>query len=89
MAILGTVTSKGQTTIPKVVRDQLGLAEGSLIEWEIVDGRASVMARNERIADMAGILGRPPKGAGLKVEEIDGVVAAAVARHVLDGDEDA
>ncbi|BDA83223.1 hypothetical protein Sa4125_07650 [Aureimonas sp. SA4125] len=85
MAILGTVTSKGQTTIPKTVRDQLGLAEGSLIEWKVVDGRASVIARNERISDMAGTLGRPPKGRGLEVEEIDDVIAAATARHVLDG----
>jgi AbrB family looped-hinge helix DNA binding protein len=86
MATTGTVTSKGQTTIPKAVRDQLGLDEGSLIEWKVDNGRAVVVPRNERIADMAGILGRPPKGAGLKVEDMDDVVAAAVASHVLDED---
>lgn len=83
MAIMGTVTSKGQTTIPKAVRDQLGLGEGSLIEWKVDDGRAIVVARKERISDMAGILGRPPKGAGLKVEEMDDVVATAVASQGL------
>jgi AbrB family looped-hinge helix DNA binding protein len=84
MAITGTVTSKGQTTIPKAVRDQLGLAEGSLIEWRLGDGRAVVVPRKERIADMAGILGRPPTGGGLKVEEMDDVVATAVALQGLD-----
>ena len=35
-----TVTSKGQVTIPKPVRDRLGIEPGSAVEFELtVDGR--------------------------------------------------
>ncbi|MEJ1967135.1 MAG: AbrB/MazE/SpoVT family DNA-binding domain-containing protein [Rhizomicrobium sp.] len=38
-----TVTSKGQVTIPKRVRDALGIAPGSSVEFELAeDGRAFV-----------------------------------------------
>lgn len=42
-----TITSKGQTTVPREVRDQLGLATHDTLEWE-VDGsvvRVTVAAR--------------------------------------------
>jgi len=36
-----TVTSKGQVTIPKPVRDRLGINPGSKVEFEVAeDGRA-------------------------------------------------
>jgi antitoxin PrlF len=36
-----TVTSKGQVTIPKPVRDRLGINPGSMVEFEVAeDGRA-------------------------------------------------
>jgi AbrB family looped-hinge helix DNA binding protein len=35
----GTLTSKGQITIPAEVRDALGLEAGSQIDFEVVDGR--------------------------------------------------
>lgn len=35
-----TVTSKGQVTIPKRVRDQLGLKAGSKVEFVLVKGHA-------------------------------------------------
>ncbi|MBI3978324.1 MAG: AbrB/MazE/SpoVT family DNA-binding domain-containing protein [Chloroflexi bacterium] len=37
---MATVTSKGQITIPKEVRDALGLVPGSQVEFEIESGRA-------------------------------------------------
>lgn len=33
-----TMTSKGQVTIPKAIRDRLGLREGSVIDFEEVEG---------------------------------------------------
>lgn len=36
-----TVTSKGQVTIPKPVRDRLGISPGSKVDFEVAeDGRA-------------------------------------------------
>ena len=36
-----TVTSKGQVTIPKAVRDRLGIRAGSKVDFEVAaDGRA-------------------------------------------------
>lgn len=83
MGIVGTVTAKGQTTIPKEVRERLGLAEGTRIEWTVDGGRATVVARQLRATDLFGMLGKPLTGKGGTLEEIDETVQAAVARHVL------
>jgi len=34
------VTSKGQITLPKVIRDALGLDESSIVEFTLTDGGA-------------------------------------------------
>ena len=39
------VTSKGQVTIPKAVRQQLGIRQGSLIEFAVVGDRAELRLR--------------------------------------------
>jgi AbrB family looped-hinge helix DNA binding protein len=41
-----TLTSKGQVTIPKAIRDHLGLKPGSKVEFEI-DGVGAVQVRGE------------------------------------------
>ncbi|MEW9806124.1 AbrB/MazE/SpoVT family DNA-binding domain-containing protein [Mesorhizobium marinum] len=78
MGMIGSVTSKGQTTIPKEVRDQLGLQTGTRIEWIVEGGKATVRPRKLRAVDLAGILHRP----GMKpvsVEEMDKAIGRAVA----------
>lgn len=42
---MATVTRKGQITIPKDVRDALGLAPGSQVEFTIEAGRAILRRR--------------------------------------------
>ena len=42
MPLSAKVTSKGQTTIPKEVREALGLKPGDLILWEVAEGNALV-----------------------------------------------
>jgi len=41
---MATVTSKGQITLPKQVRDALGIEPGSQVEFE-VQGRVAVMRK--------------------------------------------
>lgn len=50
MAMATTLTTKGQVTIPKPVRDQLGIGPGSAVEFEIAqDGRVT-LSRADRTA---------------------------------------
>lgn len=74
-----TITSKGQITIPKEVRDRLGLKPGDRVEIYVDhDGRA-VIERTLKLEELAGILPRPEKA--LSVEEINqAVIDTAVAR---------
>jgi AbrB family looped-hinge helix DNA binding protein len=61
-----TVTSKGQVTIPKQVRDLLGIGPGSVIDFERgPDGRIVLVkvgkkARPNRFARLRGHAGKGP-----------------------------
>jgi AbrB family looped-hinge helix DNA binding protein len=37
--MIATMTSKGQITIPRAIRDQLGLNAGTQVEFEVSNGR--------------------------------------------------
>lgn len=78
---LGKVTSKGQTTVPKQVRDFLGLEEGTQVEWTLEDGKATVKPRTLRAVDLAGFLGKPPNGRHVTIEEMDNAIGEAVAER--------
>ena len=54
-----TVTSKGQVTIPKEVRDRLGLRESDTLQFEIEDGRVILKRKSGGLDDLFGILHRP------------------------------
>jgi antitoxin PrlF len=59
-----TLTSKGQTTIPKPIRDSLGMKAGDRITFTLMpDGVVVMRVKNKRVADLAGLLhkkGRKP-----------------------------
>ena len=62
LEMAATVTSKGQITIPKRVRDQLGLKPGSKVEFVLVEGHAVLEPVGARGADaLAGSLRRYSK----------------------------
>ena len=84
-----TVTSKGQVTIPKRVRDQLGLKAGSKVEFVLVKGHAVLEPVGARGADaLAGSLkayskapaGRPHPGI---MEEVRREVAHEAVKEGL------
>jgi AbrB family looped-hinge helix DNA binding protein len=78
----GKVTSKGQTTVPKEVRDFLGLEEGTQMEWILDDGKVTVKPRKLRAIELAGILGPPPSGVkNTTVEEMNEAIGNAVVEQ--------
>ena len=78
----GKVTSKGQTTVPKEVRDFLGLEEGTQMEWILDDGKVTVKPRKLRAIDLAGLLGPPPSGVkNTTVEEMNEAIGDAIVEQ--------
>lgn len=75
------MTSKGQTTVPKEVRDALGAGEGTQLNWVVDGGSVSVTAKSLNIADFAGFLGKPPNGVHLTVEQMNQAIGEAVAER--------
>ncbi|MCH9713781.1 MAG: AbrB/MazE/SpoVT family DNA-binding domain-containing protein [Cyanobacteria bacterium] len=39
---LATLSSKGQVTVPKTVRDALGLRQGDTLQWDLEEGSVRV-----------------------------------------------
>jgi antitoxin PrlF len=66
-----TVTTKGQVTIPKRVRDQLGIIPGSAVEFEMApDGRVTLtkLGSPRPKSRFEALRGRA--GAGLSTDDI-------------------
>lgn len=52
-----TLTSKGQTTIPKSIRDRLGMKVGDRMTFTLMpDGVVLMRVKNKHVADAAGRL---------------------------------
>jgi AbrB family looped-hinge helix DNA binding protein len=55
-----TLTSKGQVTVPREIRDRLGLASGDKLTFTLLsDGTVIMRAKTRRLLDVAGSLTRP------------------------------
>ena len=59
MDVAATLTSKGQITVPKSVRDALGLTEGDDVLFR-VEGSHAVIAKIPDFLDLAGSIPIPP-----------------------------
>lgn len=54
-----TLTSKGQTTIPKPIRDSLGMKTGDRMSFTLMpDGVVVMRVKNKHVSDVAGLLYR-------------------------------
>jgi len=57
METTATLTSKGQTTIPKEIRDRLGMKPGDRMTFTLMaDGTMLVRVKRKTVADLAGML---------------------------------
>jgi antitoxin PrlF len=63
MDVGARVTSKGQVTIPRAVREALGLGEGDHVVFR-VEGRRAVLARTPDLLDLAGAVEVPAEKQG-------------------------
>lgn len=63
MTTEGTLTRKGQTTIPKDIRDSLGLQPGDRMTFTLMPDKTVILrAKTRRVLELAGLLhkGRKP-----------------------------
>ena len=76
-----TITSKGQITIPKNVREKLNLETGDKLEFLLHDdGRLELLPKTSSITELKGILPKPKKA--LHLDEMEQVIKeAALDRH--------
>jgi len=79
--VLSTVTDKGQITLPKALRDKLGIRPGSKVEFALQPDetvRMRVLKRGS--AGLFGLLAVPGE-ATRSLDEIDAGVTAAVCKR--------
>jgi len=69
-----TVSEKGQITIPKRLRDRLGLRPGTVLDFEEAGGRlvGRKLVPADHLDALIGILPRPPGGTDATLRELRG-----------------
>ena len=73
------ITSKGQITIPKPVRDGLGVESGDRVEFvELERGVYTVVAATRDVRDLKGMIPKPAKA--VSVEDMNKAVRRRAVR---------
>ncbi len=60
---VSTITSKGQTTVPKEVREVLNVDIGDKLTWEIRGGRVSITTERPALYRWKGVIKHGPADA--------------------------
>ena len=74
-------TSKGQTTIPKALRDAVGIKDGTKLYWVLEDGVLKITAKTLNLADFAGFLGPVSNGRKASIEDMNEAIGDEVAER--------
>jgi antitoxin PrlF len=73
-----TLTSKGQLTLPKLIRDRLRVRPGDAVDFVVTEsGDIQVRAGHVDARELRGLLKRP----GRKAVSVDAMDAALLAAH--------
>ncbi len=70
-----TVTLRGQTTVPRAVRQALALNPGDRLRYVILDNGQVRLLRSRPLSELAGVLRRPGR-APVSLEEMEAAIAA-------------
>ncbi|MBU3030738.1 AbrB/MazE/SpoVT family DNA-binding domain-containing protein [Paracoccus marinaquae] len=70
-----TITVKGQTTLPKAVRQALSLSPGDQLRYVILDDGQVRLLRTRPVSDLAGML-RRDRQAAVSLDEMEAAIAA-------------
>lgn len=73
-----TVTVKGQTTLPKEVRQALGLQPGDKVRYLLLDDGEVRLLRRRPATDFVGLLHRPDRPP-VSLEAMDAAIADGAA----------
>ncbi len=76
--VFATLTSKGQITLPKEIRERLGLDAGAMLDFELLpDNTITARQIKPDARRIRGLL-KSPHAAPLTIEQMD----EGIARHV-------
>lgn len=79
MAATTSITTKGQITLPKVIRDKLGVKPGDRVTFrEQADGKIVVEAAMVDLLSLCGMI--KPKVRGVTIEDMN----EAIGREAVD-----
>ena len=74
-----TLTSKGQVTVPKAIRERLGLVEGDILEFSVADDGRIEIRRRGHSAGVCGVLHEFAPDRPVSVDEMRRAVRARAA----------
>ena len=76
-----TITSKGQITLPKEIREHLHVATGDRLDFIVAeDGKVMVQPAHSRLEALRGILHRKGRSA-VSIEEMHAAIARVHGRR--------
>ncbi len=78
-----SLTSKGQITIPKKIRDYLHIERSDVIDFKIdEDGKVYIDTPEKSISSFSGMLSKYKKEHPLTIEQMDDIIASEILKKV-------